>query len=147
MSLSLSLSLSLQKGTLAPIPSESLLLLLISCQATHLPAMCNSVWDFRGNLTYIPTRKWIKRCHFAVSFRLTLKHKQESKRGASSCLVFSYNPPGWTPCWGGNLHFDWCTLEVSAWLFQSRCTGKQPRIAIKACISRTICSTVQWNSG
>ena len=40
-------SLSLrEKGTLSLIPSVSWLP-LISCQVTHLPAMCNSVWDLK----------------------------------------------------------------------------------------------------
>lgn len=81
---------------------------------------------FKGNLTYIQTRKWIKRCHFPLSLIspplvLSQKHKKrKSKRGALSCLVFSHNSPGWTPCCGDNLHFDWCTLEVSTWRFKKQ---------------------------
>lgn len=88
---------------------------------------------FKGNLTYIQTRKWIKHCifslsHFASLF-LSQKHKHPSKRRAFWCLVFSCNSPGWTPRCVDNLHFDWCALEVSAHLFKSRCIGKQHRVA------------------
>lgn len=41
-------SLSLrEKGTLSPSPAACIFPPLNSCQVTHLPAMCNSVWDFK----------------------------------------------------------------------------------------------------
>lgn len=44
---------------------------------------------FKGNLTYIQTRKWIKRCHFPLSLIspplvLSQKHKNGSQSGELS---------------------------------------------------------------
>lgn len=95
------------KDTLSPSPSVSFQL------------MWNSVWDFKGNLTYIQTPKVFERCPFASLFP-TPKHEPQSKRRAFSCLVFSCNSPRWTPWRVDNLHFDWRAAEVSARLLKGR---------------------------
>lgn len=51
-------------------------------------------------------------------FQLSFCLKCVNSSRVFSCLVCSWNPPGWTPCCVENLHFDWCTLEVSTQLFK-----------------------------
>lgn len=113
------------------------LLLLSSCQVTHLPAMCSSVWDLK---VIYPTFRQENELRAAVSppptpnsSFLPQKHKHPSKRRVFSCLVCSSNSPGWTPRCVYNLHFDWCTAVFgwrvkddpmandTEWLLRSTC--------------------------
>lgn len=93
---------------------------------------------FKGNLTYIQTRKWIRRCHFSVSFCLPLSVskawtgvKTESFLLLSIQLEFS---------WGGHHAVQTiCILIGVHWKFphgtlRPDALEKQHGIAIKKCI-------------
>lgn len=110
----------------APCPRFPACLCCCLSAAKWLIFTCNVQFcvGFKGN--FLPTFRQeselsaaICLSHFASLF-LAQKHKHESKRRAFACLVFSFNSPGWTPCCGDNLHFDWCSLEVSTWLLREK---------------------------